>query len=225
MVRPAAKGSSKEDDLSALAAQAGDPGPEAGIPFGTIFLGPEERGIDQAGDPGFKTRVKPPAAKPAAKTTASKTTASKPPAAKTTGTMPRGSAVEKSAADIAETLEEKFALLFGMVTSALPVTGTYGVENSPKAVRALIDIGKRRPAVMRALTKIADGADGMEIGKFVMGIAVAVQVDMQKMNGDELLARSVGVTEVLEKYFVDPNQPTPNDNVTEQVTYARFQPV
>jgi hypothetical protein len=139
--------------------------------------------------------------------------------------MPRGSAIEKTAADIAETLEEKFALIFGLLTNALPVTGTYGVENSPKAVRALMDIGKRRPAVMRALLKIADGADGMEIAKFALGLAVAVQVDMQKMNGDELIARSVGVTEVLEKYFLDPEEQSPNSNVTEQTTHARFQPV
>jgi hypothetical protein len=139
--------------------------------------------------------------------------------------MPRGNSVEKTAADIAETLEEKFALIFGLLTNALPVTGTYGVENSPKAVRALIDIGKRRPAVMRALMKIADGADGMELGKFAMGLAVAVQVDLQKMQGDELIARTVGVTEIMEKYFLDPDMRGPNDSVMEQVTHARFQPV
>lgn len=203
----------KEDDLFKLAAEAGkEADQEDGILHERILQGSGPRVINEEGDPGFKTRVKPPDAKLKAEP-------------KTTAKMPRGNSVEKTAADIAETLEEKFALIFGLLTNALPVTGTYGVENSPKAVRALIDIGKRRPAVMRALMKIADGADGMELGKFAMGLAVAVQVDLQKMQGDELIARTVGVTEIMEKYFLDPDMHGPNDSVMEQVTHARFQPI
>lgn len=213
MVRPAVV-KDKEDDLFHLAAKAGSPESQAGLSVGSVLLEPgteERRGIDQAGDPGFKTRVKTP---------------DKDEPKKSPGRQPRGSAVEKTVADIQETLEEKFALIFGLMTSALPVTGTYGVENTPKAVHALLDIGKRRPAVLRALMKIADGADGMEIGKFIAGLAISVQVDMQRMRGDEIIARTMGVTEILEKYFVDESGPVDNPNVTEQVTHApRFQPV
>jgi hypothetical protein len=210
MVRAAAKADSKEDDLFALA-EKGGPDAKEGLPVGTVLLGSDGlRGIDEKGDPGFKTRVKAPDDK----------TAAKPAAAK----LPRGSAAEKTAADIAENLEEKFAVIFSLLTNALPVTGVYGVENSPKAVRALMDIGKRRPVVMRVLMKIADGADGMEIGKFLAGLAIAVQVDLGKMQGDELFAKTVGVTEVLEKYFLNTEE-APNENVTVQATHARFQPV
>jgi hypothetical protein len=141
--------------------------------------------------------------------------------------MPRGTVVEKQAADIAETLEEKFAVIFGLMTGVAPVTGTYGVENSPKAIRALLDIGKRRPAVMRALLTVANGADGLEIGKFILGIVVALQVDFGKLQGDEMPARVFGVTDIIEQFFVPENQPpTDNPNVTGQATNApRFQPV
>lgn len=130
--------------------------------------------------------------------------------------MPRGSQPEKVAADIAETLEEKAALIFGTLSGALPVTSVYGVENSPKAVRALLDIGKRRPLVMRALVKIADGADGLEVGKFIGGIAMAVQVDLGRVAGDSMPARTFGVTEILEKYFVEREEDPSNPSVTKQ---------
>lgn len=130
--------------------------------------------------------------------------------------MPRGSQPEKVAADIAETLEEKAALIFGTLSGVLPVTSVYGTENSPKAVRALLDIGKRRPMVMRALIKIADGADGLEVGKFAAGVAMAIQVDLGRVDGNSLPARTFGVTEILEKYFVEQGVDPENPSVMKQ---------
>ena len=202
-----------EDDLFALADQGG-PEAEAGLSERRVLFGTER----QVTDPGFETRVKPPADKAKPSKEQPKTT--------DRAKLPRGTQVEKQAADIGETLEEKFAVIFGLLSSAMPVTGTYGVENSPKAIRALLDIGKRRPAVMRALMTVANGADGLEIGKFVLGLAVCVQVDFGKLQGSELPARVFGVTDILEQFFVDENAPQQNPNVTEQATNApRFQPV
>lgn len=117
-------------------------------------------------------------------------------------------------------------MLFGLLSGVVPVTATYGTENAPKAITALLDIGKRRPAVMKALLKIADGADTLELGKFLLGIIVALQVDFGKLNGDEIQAKAFGVTAVLDKYFRNPEHPD-NQNVTEQVTNggSRFSPV
>lgn len=216
-----------EDDLFALAAKGGteEAATQAGVPVGTIFLEPESDrrpGINQDGDdPGYETRVKRP-------TNPRKSTTSKPSTESTKKPVgrPRGTATDRSIEEISAAIEEKFAEFFGYVSLGLPVTGTYGAENSEKAVKALISIGKRRPAVMKALMKVADGADGMDIGKFAMGIAVAVQVDMQRIPGDVLIARATGVTAVIEKYFVD-DEPAPNPNVMGQQTNAtaRFQPV
>lgn len=206
----------EKDDLFALAEKAGTAEAQAGFPDTGILLGPDgRRGVGPAPDE-FQTRVKPP------------TATEKKATPETKKAMPRGSAFEKQAADIAETLEEKFAMLFGLLSGVVPVTATYGTENSSKAVTALLDIGKRRPAVMKALLKLADGADTLELGKFVLGIIVALQVDFGKLNGDEIQAKAFGVTAVLDKYFRNPDYvpDASNPNVTEQATNGkRFSPV
>lgn len=209
----------EEDDLYALAAKGGSQGAgeEEGALLSGVLLGADGR---QVSAPPIETRVKAPGADKV------KPTKDEPPKVGRPK-MARGSQTEKQVADIAETLEDKAATIFGLLTAAMPVTGVYATENSPKAIKALLEIGKRRPAVLKALMKVADGADSMEIAKFVLGIACAVQVDMGRMNGTELPARAFGVTAVLEKYFApDPNDTQPNPNVMEQATNAqRFEPV
>lgn len=207
----------KEDDLFKLAQEGGTPEAKAGLPNGRILLGPDGRSdVSPAPDEGFKTRVKPPSA-------------AKKEAAPSPRRPGRTTASEKQLGDIAETLEEKFATIFAMLSGVVPVTAAYGVDNAPKAISALLDIGKRRPAVMKALLKVADGADGLELGKFILGLVVAVQVDFGKLEGTELPARVFGVTEILDTYFRNPehpdNQPA-NPHVMEQTTNGqRFQPV
>lgn len=210
-----------EDDLFKLAAQAGKEGsPEAkdGISLDPIFLGPEAGGvnrpnINQKGDdPGFETRVKTPGRRA--------TKSDDKPAPK----RPRGSAQERTIEEVAEAVENKFNQ-FGMyLTLGLPVTGTYMVERSPEAVKALISIGKRRPKVMQMLYRFADGADGIDIAQYIAGIAVAVQVDMGRVPADMILARATGVTAVVEKYFMQEEEPQ-NANVTQQPTVGRFQTI
>lgn len=149
------------------------------------------------------------------------------PAPRSKPPLPRGSASERQLADVGELLEEKFAIVFTALTPVAPVTAMYGVENSPKAIKALLDIGKRRPAVMKALLKFADGADSLALAQFLAGTIVAVQVDMNRLRGDELPARTFGVTAVIEKYFMAEADPPDNPYVTEQVisSGARFSPV
>jgi len=213
MVRSAGK---DDEDLFALAAKGGSTDAKEGLPVGTVLLGsrPGQRQINQEGDdPGFETRVKPPT-----KTTESKT------APKTPG-RPKGNASERSIAEIQDAIQQKFDEAFAVLSIGMPVTGTYGVENSDKAVKALISIAKRRPKLLVALSKVADGADGIEIGRYALGLAVAVQVDLQRIPHDALPARVTGVTAVVEKYFVN-DETQDNPNVTEQVTNVpRFQPV
>ena len=212
MVRPTAK----EDDLFALAAKGGTPeaDKEEGVSLKPVFLGAGPRGINEPGDPndlGFETRVKAPGK------------AEKKPADKGPG-RPRGNATERSMAEIQDAIQEKFDEAFAVISIGLPVTGTYGVENSEKAVKALMSIAKRRPKLLGVLMKVADGADGIDIGRYFLGVVVALQVDMQRLPADSLPARVTGVTAVVEKYFTD-DEDIPNPNVTEQVTHARFQPV
>src|SRR2546426_1140814 len=71
----------------------------------------------------------------------------------------------------------------------------------PISVNALIDIGKRRPAVMKALLRMVDANSGLEIGKYVGGIAIAFQVDMGRIAPDALPAKITGVSAVVEEHF------------------------
>lgn len=214
----------KEDDLFKLAAQAGkedDPAQE-GLSLQPIFLGPESGRVDE----GFETRVKPPSGSPASgKNTSGNSTSGKTAEKKTVG-RPRGSATERSIGEVQDAIQQKFDEAFAVVSIGLPVTGTYGVENSEKAVKALISIAKRRPKLLKALLRVADGADGIEIGRYILGVGVALQVDMGRIPPDALPARVTGVTEVVNKYFIDTEGGEHvNANVTEQATSARFQPV
>lgn len=204
------KAEDKEDDLFALAAKGGT-GAEKGVPVGGILLGSDGR---QVTPPPIETRIKAPADPKGAVPKVDKPK------------VARGTATEKQAAEIADTLEDKAAVIFGLLTAAMPVTGVYATENSPKAIKALIEIGKRRPAVLRALMKVADGADAMEIAKFVLGVACAVQIDMGRMTPDAFPAKAFGVTAIIEQFFMDDVPAEPNTNVTGQDTNAaRFQPV
>lgn len=212
MVRAAGK----EDDLFALASKAGKEGDaETGLFQQPVFLGSERPGITQSGDdPGFETRVKTP--RTAGRPSADKKT--EPPAKKAVG-RPRGNVQERTVEEIAEAIEKKFNQFGAYLTIGLPVTGTYMVENSESAVKALISIGKRRPKVMAALARVADGGDGLDIAAYIAGIAVATQVDLGRVPHDMVLAKATGVTKVVEKYFVVENDPS-NPNVTEQRTHA-----
>jgi hypothetical protein len=214
-----------EDDLYALAAKAGteaEASTKAGVSVGTIFLEPEsgQRPINEKGDdPGFETRVKPPRGRPR------KTADTKPDEPKPRG-RPSRTAVERSSQEIADALQQKADEFFAVISIGLPVTGTYGVENSEKSIKALMAIAKRRPGLMKALMRVADGADGLDLGRTVLGLGVALQVDLGRIPADMLIARATGVTAIVEKYFADNDGPQ-NENVTTQVTHAspRFTPV
>jgi hypothetical protein len=79
---------------------------------------------------------------------------------------------------------------------------------------------------MKALVAFANGADGMEVGKFILGILVAIQVDFGRLNGDELPARAFGVTQIIVDHFSDDVPSAPNPNVMGQMADGqRFTPV
>lgn len=138
----------------------------------------------------------------------------------------RSTASERQLQELGETLEEKITVIFALASGLAPVTSVYATENSDKAIRALLAVAKRRPKVLAALTKVADGADAMEIGKFLLGLIICIQVDAGRLKGDELPARAFGVTEIIQEHFMeaDPDSQPPNPNVVPVVNSA-FQPI
>lgn len=135
--------------------------------------------------------------------------------------IPRGTATERQLAEIGEALEEKVAGVGALLSGIAPVTSVYAVERSPRAIQALLSIAKRRPKVLAALSKAADGVDVLEIAQFIGGLVVAIQVDTGKLKGDELPAQAFGVTAILDEYFSQREEQHINPAVTLQ-TAPRF---
>ena len=148
--------------------------------------------------------VKKPSGEPDPIPTRVKAPAEKEPKGKATRPTPR-TASERELAVVGENLEEKIGVIFGLASGIAPVTSVYAIDNSPKAIHALLEIAKRRPAILKALTQVADGANALEIGKFLLGILVCIQVDTGRLEGTELQARAFGVTEILERHFQNPD--------------------
>jgi hypothetical protein len=118
----------------------------------------------------------------------------------------RGTASERQLAEIGEALEEKMAGVGALLSGIAPVTSVYAVERSPRAIAALLSIAKRRPKVLAALSKAADGVDVLEIAQFAAGLVVAMQVDAGRLKGNELPAQALGVTGILEEFFTEPQE-------------------
>jgi hypothetical protein len=139
----------------------------------------------------FKTRIS--TEKGSGKAEKSDKTASKPAS--------RATASERQVAEIGDALQEKAGQLAGLMSGVLPVTSVYMGERSPRAIEALLGIAKKHPKMLLGLQKAAIGIDVLELGQFLVGIAVAIQVDTGRLNGDEVIAQSIGVTAIIDEYF------------------------
>lgn len=142
-------------------------------------------------------------------------------------TRGRGTAAERSLQQIQDQFEEQLNTILSLFSLAMPVTGVYATENSEKAVTALFNIAKRRPKLLAALSKTADGIDAVAIGQYALGIGVALQVDLGRMDPHSLPARAFGVEKVFMEYFEESDSSIPvNPNVfTIEHPYVQFQPV
>jgi len=187
---------SLEELFSDLGAEEGNAAkrdkPEKGVPVEPL------RRSGSVADESFATRVKVPEKESKSASGTSKG---------------RGTANERRIGELQSTLEEKLTQIFGLVSFGLPVTGVYGVENSDKAAAALCNIAKRRPAVLKALETVADGVDALEIGRFAAGIAIAVQVDMGRIQPDAMVCSVLGVTAIVQAMEEAGNNEDVNNNV------------
>lgn len=177
-------------------------GAEEGFP-GELFRDSELGGMNGP----IKTKIKADTAKPEKPEVKRK-------AEKATVSVPRGTASERQIAEIGDALTEKAGQLAGIMSGALPVTAVYMGERSERAVQALLSIAKKNPKMLAGLQKAAIGIDVMELGTFLIGFAVAMQVDMNRLKGDELICQSFGVTQILEEHFTE--EPVENPAVFTQ---------
>lgn len=138
-----------------------------------------------------------------------------------------GTAAEKRILKLQEELQEQADTLSVIMAFKLPVTSVYTAENSPKAIEALLSIAKKRPKMLDAMEKVSEGFDALAVGKFLLGLGVALQVDSGRMAPDSFPAVATGVTAIIAEHFNEDGG-TPNPNVTsmpEPAHAVRFQPV
>lgn len=169
--------------------RASEDNAEGGFPFAVL------QGSGVVDPPTFETRVKSDGDK-------SKKTEKEPP-------KRAGTASERQLAEIAEGITEKADQVAVIIAGITPVTSVYLAENSPRAITALVAIAKRRPGMLKALSKVADGVDAIEVGKFVLGILTALQVDFGRIPADSLPARVTGVTAVVDEHLSPEGAPNP----------------
>lgn len=138
-----------------------------------------------------------------------------------------GTASEKRILKIQAELQEQADTLAAVMSLRLPVTAVYTGENSPKAIEALLNIARKRPKMLDALEKASDGFDAMAIGKFAIGMAVALQVDTGRLDPNSFPAVATGVTKTfVENGFVETDGAL-NTNVMsmpEPAHAVRFEP-
>lgn len=165
---------------------------EGGFPF--AVLQGSGHGVDT---PVFESRIKTPEEKP-------KPEKSEKPTPKRAGT-----ATERQLEEIRESLQDKTDELAIVIAGITPVTSVYLAENGPLALNALLNIAKRRPAMLKVLSKAADGIDAMTVGKFALGFLTALQVDFGRLQPDSMPARVTGVTAVIEEHLSPEDKPNP----------------
>jgi len=74
---------------------------------------------------------------------------------------------------------------------------------------------------------VAEGFDALAVGKFVLGLGVALQVDSNRLAPDSFPAVATGVTKIIAEHFSEDSGAN-NPNVTtmpEPAHAVRFQPV
>ena len=190
----------------------GDRGQEAGTQEGLpgeLFRGTDLTvGFKAPDEPELlQTRIKMPKPGEAEKAAA----ADKPKISRPEPERKRGTAGERKLAELAEQLQEQADDLAVLMSFQLPVTSLYTADQSPKAIAGLLKIAERRPKLLAALEKAADGFDAMTVAKFVGGFAVAFQVDIGRIAPDSFPATVTGVTKIWAEHFAeDAGKDNPN---------------
>lgn len=80
--------------------------------------------------------------------------------------------------------------------AVLPVTGYILVEDSDDFTNAIIRLARRHPRALLALEKAAEVGPGVVVGKELLKLGVALQVDGGKLQPDAIPSKYLGVERV-----------------------------
>ena len=127
---------------------------------------------------------------------------------------------------IQEELADDIKLLGVMFGPLLPVTGVYVFSNADSFTIALLKLCKNNPRALRVLHRAASVAPVYEVAKDVAGVAYSMQVDMQKQDPHNTIARRLGVEDAYQQVYPDSTQGNGNSVPTNGVTGPpRYAPV
>jgi hypothetical protein len=102
---------------------------------------------------------------------------------------------------IAEELADDIRLFGTMVGVVYPVTGYYLLENADPFTTALVKLAAKNPKVLRVLHRAASVAPVYTVLQNLVGTAVAVQVDMNKMEPHSFAAERTGVDKAYDAVY------------------------
>lgn len=113
----------------------------------------------------------------------------------------KGSGLNGALALIQEELADDIKL-FGTLAGVLyPVTGYYLIENADPFTLALIKLAKGNERFLRVLHRAASVAPIYTVAQTLAGTAVAVQVDMNKIEPHSFAAERTGVTKAYDEVY------------------------
>lgn len=128
------------------------------------------------------------------------------PKKETTSTSTGGSkttGIDPSLVRIAEELADDMKLLGTFAGVMYPVTGYYIIDNADPFTIALVKLAGKNPAILRVLHRAAQVAPIYSVLQTVAGVAVAVQVDMNKIDPHSFAATHTGVERAFNDVYPD----------------------
>lgn len=122
-------------------------------------------------------------------------------------TSTKGSGLDPTLARVAEELADDIKLLGTLAGVMYPVTGYYLIENADPFTIALIKLAGKNPAILRVLHRAAQVAPVYTVLETVAGVALSVQVDMDKIDPHSFAATHTGVEKAYEAVYPDGKMP------------------
>jgi hypothetical protein len=102
---------------------------------------------------------------------------------------------------VAEELADDIRLFGTMAGVIYPVTGYYLLENADAFTTAIVKLAAKNPRVLRVLHRAAQVAPVYTVAQTLVGTAVAVQVDMNKMDAHSFAAQRTGVDRAFDAVY------------------------
>ena len=113
------------------------------------------------------------------------------------------SGVESQLRRVQEELADDLKLLGTLAGPLLPVTGYYVFEHADPFTIAILKLAKNNTRVLRILHRVATVAPIYTVAECVAGTAYAVQVDTQKADPHNTVARRLGVSRAYDAVYPD----------------------